>query len=114
MIPGGWAKCLPGYSILEYVFPNKINKKIILVWEYENICWIWLFNKNTLNKLKNVGSVRDDLRICTIIRVKRGVYKVTGMDFRCGEDADDFKTTFEHFGGQNHQFSHFYSIFTFT
>ena len=33
-----------------------------------------------------------------------------GMDFRRGEDPDDFKNTFDHFDGQNHQFSHYYSI----
>ena len=55
--------------------------------------------------------MRDDLRICTIIFVKSGVYKVAGMDFCCGEDPYDFENTFDHFDGQNHQFSHYYSIF---
>ena len=30
------------------------------------------------------------------------------MDFLCYEDADNFKNTVDHFGGQNQQFSHYY------
>ena len=31
--------------------------------------------------------------MCTLLRVKRGVYKVTIMDFCCCKDADNFKST---------------------
>ena len=44
-------------------------------------------------------SVRDDLRRFTIMMIKRGVYNVTDMDFRCREDADNFKNIVNNFGG---------------
>ena len=65
----------------------------------------------TAKKFRIFGSVRDDLKRYVILRVKRGVYKDTGMDFHCCEDTDDFKYTFDHVSGQNRQFSHYYSIF---
>ena len=39
-----------------------------------------------------------------VIMAKRGVCKVTGIVFRCREDANHFKNIFDHFGGQNCQF----------
>jgi len=64
-----------------------------------------------MNNLRIFGSVMEDLGMCAMVCVKGGVYKVSGMDFRCGEDPYGFKNTFDHFDGQNHQFSHYYSIF---
>ena len=57
--------------------------------------------------------MREDLRRNAIIRVKIGVYKVNGMDFCCREDAENIKNTFDHFGGQNQQFPHYYLIFAY-
>ena len=41
---------------------------------------------------------------CKIIRAKWGVCNVTGMDFYCREDANNFKNTFNHFGRQHVDF----------
>ena len=51
-----------------------------------------------ITKLRIFDSVRDDLGRYTLIGVKRGVYKVTDMVFRCHEDANNFKNIFNHFG----------------
>ena len=60
-------------------------------------------------KYENLGMIgrctlRDDLWKYSIIRGKRGVFKVNGMVFQCREDANKFKNNFDHFGGQNHHF----------
>ena len=60
--------------------------------------------KIKLKKFRIFDSVRDNLRRCTIIRVKRGVYKVTDKVFHCREDANNLKNIFNHFGDQNHYF----------
>ena len=110
-LEGGQSVC-PGIPFWNKSCRIKIIKQnlVWVIWRKKR--WIWLFNKLTLTKLIMFGSVRDNLRRCTIVSVKRGVYKVTDMDFRCCKDADNFKNTVDHFGGQNHQFSNYYSIFT--
>ena len=102
-LEGGQSFC-PGIPFRNMSFLIKIIKKLFLCGNYEKTCWIWLFNKNTLKKCRIFDSVRDDLRRCAIIWVKRGVYKVLDMVFRCREDANNFKNIFNHFGGQNHYF----------
>ena len=56
-----------------------------------------------MKTLRIFDSVRDDLRRYTIIRVKRGFYKVTDIVFCCREDANNF----DQFGEQNVNFNTF-------
>ena len=82
---------------------------IVLYESDEKFADIWLFNQNTLNKHWLFGSWRDNLWKCAIVMAKRGVCKVTGMDFHCRENEN----IFDHWGRQNHQFYHFLTIWAY-
>ena len=77
--------------------------EILLFWSTFGPSWKWSYFIS-VRKIKNIswnltslrgegwlqGAVKDDIWRCKIIRVKRGVCKVTGMVFQCQEYSNNF------------------------
>ena len=76
------------FDIHKFEFVNFSRKKYNE--NYKKINQNLKYFENTLKNLFFWSAVWDDFWKCSIIRAKRGVFKVIGMVSRCSEDANNF------------------------